>query len=220
MSYPEDPSREVNLNQIDEYLKTHSQRDSNPSAISLIFCSEARRKLVRKLNQRPIRNKWPVVMAIQVAAMQKSSIAIEKMTEASRRRAKFAEEIATVDFQKLMISLLSMFDVNPELRKIFAKLSQIKAIKESEKSVGLQEHDCEYAQTTMKFNSSGEVTTSIQRSHLPESQQMWHFRGKNLNFKYDTSTTSCYLTVFAFHIRGQKKLCTILHLVGSLYSID
>ena len=54
------------------------------------------------------------------------------MAEASRKKTKIAEEALSIDKQKSLISLFSMADTDPEVRKRFLHLSQLQALAELE----------------------------------------------------------------------------------------
>lgn len=90
--------------------------------------------LDREEKKRPIGNKRSIDLANHVAALHKGADAIDKMAEASRKRTKIAEEALSIDRQKSLISLFSMADTDPNIRRRFLRLSQLQALAELEKN--------------------------------------------------------------------------------------
>lgn len=76
--------------------------------------------------------------AKQVIELHKGAGAIEKMADASRKRAKVAEEMIDLDKQRSMIALFSMPGTDEDVRKEFMELAQMKAFSEMQKSVRMR----------------------------------------------------------------------------------
>lgn len=93
---------------------------------------------------RLIGNKRAIELEGHVESLQKVSNSIEKMAEGSRKRLKVAEELLSIDKQKSMMSLFFMQDADPELRRLFMRLSQLCAICELENEAGVSHNRTDF----------------------------------------------------------------------------
>lgn len=78
--------------------------------------------------RRPIGKKRALEHSRQAAALHKGADAIERLAEASAKRTKLAADLLKVEEERSMIELFSMPDTNPDLKRQFMQLSQLKAI--------------------------------------------------------------------------------------------
>lgn len=89
--------------------------------------------------KRPIGKKRALDNSTHAAALHKGANAIERLAQASAKRTKLAEDMLKVEEERSMIDLFSMPDTNPELKKKFMELSQLKALAKLQSQISTQQ---------------------------------------------------------------------------------
>lgn len=115
-------------------LPSSANASSNINAIAYATSSqEIASATGRDQRKQPIKNKRSLDSTNHLAALHNGADTIEKIAKASRKRTRTVKETLSSDEQNSLISLSSMVDTEPHLKRRFIHLSRMQALPDLEK---------------------------------------------------------------------------------------
>lgn len=135
----------------------------NPSETNSV---ESRQEKYRR-SERPVGNKRSLEQSKQVAVLNRGAMAVEKLAESSRKKARVTEGMLEVEGQKRLVDIFSMPGTDPETMARFRELAQNKELKRLEREM-TAENDIQ--ETNSLRENSDTATTNFNNNDVEQTQ--------------------------------------------------